>query len=133
MTFSQEFIRRGETCYTNIVVSLLILKMRSEDTVRFLRNDSAFIAFSLGYTSYQADNEVAEHFVCHRGPSTKDSEKNGYICMLIDSEVYSIVTYFWETNSMVIVTTGACAVVTKTTILILCNCYRTYLPDFEDI
>ena len=40
-----------------------------------LRNDTVFIAFSLGYTSYQADHEAAEHFVCHRGPSTKDSEK----------------------------------------------------------
>ena len=40
-----------------------------------LRNDAVFIAFSLGYTSYQADHEAAEHFVCHRGPSTKDSEK----------------------------------------------------------
>ena len=59
--------------------------------------------------------------------------RNGYLCMLIDSEVYSVVTYFWKTNSIAIVTTGACAVVTKTTILILCNCYRTYLPDFEDI
>ena len=50
--------------------------------------------------------------------------KNGYLCMLIDSEVYSIVTYyFWKTNSMAIVTTGACAVVTKTTISTLCNCY----------
>ena len=40
-----------------------------------LRNDTVFIAFSLGYTSYQADYEAAEHFVCHRRPSTKDSEK----------------------------------------------------------
>ena len=34
------------------------------------------IAFSFGYTSYQlkADHEAAEHFACHRGPSTKDSE-----------------------------------------------------------
>ena len=47
--------------------------------------------------------------------------KNGYLCMLIDSKVYSIVTYFWKTNSMAIVTTGAGAVVTKTTISILCN------------
>ena len=35
--------------------------------------------------------------------------------MLIDSKVYSIVTYFWKTNSMAIVITGAGAVVTKTT------------------
>ena len=32
--------------------------------------------------------------------------------MLIGSEVYSIVSYFRKTDSMAIVTTGACAVVT---------------------
>ena len=74
MTFSQELIWRGKTCYTIIVVSGLILKMRSE-YMRFLRNDADFIVFSLGYTSYQADHEAAEHCVCHRGPLTKDFEK----------------------------------------------------------
>ena len=33
--------------------------------------------------------------------------------MLIGSVVYSIVTYFRKTDSMAIVTTGACAVVTR--------------------
>ena len=33
--------------------------------------------------------------------------------MLISSEVYSTVTYFRKTDSMAILTTGACAVVTK--------------------
>ena len=74
LMFSQELIWRGEICYTNVVVSGLILKMRSED-IRFLRNDADFIVFSLGYTRYQADHEAAEHCVCHRGPLTKDSEK----------------------------------------------------------
>ena len=41
--------------------------------------------------------------------------KIGYLRMLIGSEVYSIVTYLLsETKTMPIVTTGACAVVTKT-------------------
>ena len=31
--FSQELIWSGEICYTNIVVSGLVLKMRSEDTL----------------------------------------------------------------------------------------------------
>ena len=33
--------------------------------------------------------------------------------MLFASEVYSTVTYFRKTDSMAILTTGACAVVTK--------------------
>ena len=38
----------------------------------------------------------------------------GKLSMLIGSKVYSIVTYFQKTNSMPIVTTGACTIVTKT-------------------
>ena len=35
-----------------------------------------FIAFSFGHAlvAIKADHEAAEDFVCHRGPSTKDSE-----------------------------------------------------------
>ena len=35
-----------------------------------------FIAFSFGHAlvAIKADHEAAEHFVCHRRPSTKDSE-----------------------------------------------------------
>ena len=38
--FSQELIWSGEICYTNIVVSGLILKMRSEDTLLEIRRIS---------------------------------------------------------------------------------------------
>ena len=35
-----------------------------------------FIAFPFGHAlvAIKAEHEAAEHFVCHRGPSTKDSE-----------------------------------------------------------
>ena len=66
-----------------------------------------FIAFSSVTLAIKADHEAAEHFVCHRGPSSK-IPKNGYLCMLIDSEVYSIVTYLLTylriTSSLPIVT-----------------------------
>ena len=59
-----------------------------------------FIAFSFGHAlvAIKADHEAAEHFVCHRGPSTKDSETEIVIFMLIDFEVYSIVTYSLSEN-----------------------------------
>ena len=66
-----------------------------------------------------ADHEVAEYFVCHRGPSTKDFEK--WLSLYADwpwSIFYSKVT------------TGACAVVTKIKKWYLKNnkCKVTNLP-----
>ena len=61
-----------------------ILKMRSEDTL--LEKWCISLPFHSAALASKADHEAAEHFVCHRGPSTKDS---GYLCMLIDSYVYS--------------------------------------------
>ena len=58
MTFSQELIWGRETCYTNIDW-FLDLFWRWEVKIRSLRNDADFIAFSLGYTSYQADYGAA--------------------------------------------------------------------------
>ena len=105
LMFSQELIWRGEICYTNVVVSKLILKMRSEDT--FLEKWFISLPFHSVTLAIKADHEAAEHFVCHRGPSSK-IPKNGYLCMLIDSEVYSIVTYLLTylriTSSLPIVT-----------------------------
>ena len=105
LMFSQELIWRGEICYTNVVVSGLILKMRSEDT--FLEKWCISLPFHSVTLAIKADHEAAEHFVCHRGPSSK-IPKNGYLCMLIDSEVYSIVTYLLTylriTSSLPIVT-----------------------------
>ena len=105
LMFSQELIWRGEICYANVVVSALILKMRSEDT--FLEKWCISLPFHSVTLAIKADHEAAEHFVCHRGPSSK-IPKNGYLCTLIDSEVYSIVTYlltyFRITNSLPIVT-----------------------------
>ena len=105
LMFSQELIWRGEICYANVVVSALILKMRSEDT--FLEKWCISLPFHSVTLAIKADHEAAEHFVCHRGPLSK-IPKNGYLCMLIDSEVYSIVTYLLTylriTSSLPIVT-----------------------------
>ena len=105
LMFSQELIWRGEICYANFVVSALILKMRSEDT--FLEKWCISLPFHSVTLAIKADHEAAEHFVCHRGPLSK-IPKNGYLCMLIDSEVYSIVTYLLTylriTSSLPIVT-----------------------------
>ena len=62
-----------------------------------------FIAFSFGYTTLavKENHEAAEHFVCNRGPSTKDS-KNGYLCMLIDSKYNLLLPR--ENDSLLIVT-----------------------------
>ena len=57
-----------------------------------------FIAFSFGYTSYQSRprGSQAVSFVIegHR----RKIPKNSYLCMLIISEVYSIVTYSLSEN-----------------------------------
>ena len=88
--FSQELIWRGEIKCTNVLVSGLIFKMRSKDTL--LEKRCISLPFHSVTLAIKADHEAAEHFVCHRGPLSK-IPKNGYLCMLIDSEVYSIVTY----------------------------------------
>ena len=67
LMFSQELIWRGEICYTNVVVSGLILKMRSEDT--FLEKWCISLPFDSVTLAIKADHEAAEHFVYHRGPS----------------------------------------------------------------
>ena len=105
LMFSQELIWRGEIKCTNVLVSGLILKMRSKDTL--LEKWCISLPFHSVTLAIKADHEAAEHFVCHRGPSSK-IPKNGYLCMLIDSEVYSIVTYLRTylriTSSLPIVT-----------------------------
>ena len=73
LMFSQELIWRGEICYTNIVVSRLILKMRREDTL--LEKWCISFPFHSVTLAIKADHEAAENLVCHRRPSTKDSEK----------------------------------------------------------
>ena len=117
LMFSQELIWRGEICYTNVVVSRLILKMRSEDT--FLEKWCISLPFHSVTVAIKADHEAAEHFVCHRGPSSKDSEKwlSLYanllrsilycylltfekLSMLIGSEVFSIFTYLLSENQL---------------------------------
>ena len=81
--FPQELIWIGESCYLKIVVSGLILKMRSEDTLLEKR------CISLPFQPiilFLGEN--------HR----RKIPKNGYLCMLIDSEVYSIDTYSLSEN-----------------------------------
>ena len=75
--FSQKLIWIGEYCG-----SRLIFKMRSEDTLlekwcislRFhsvtRQHFSKLENAQLVSKAIKADHEVAEHFVCHRGPST---------------------------------------------------------------
>ena len=102
LMFLQELIWTGEICYTNIVVSWLILKMRSEDTV--LEKWCISLPFYLVTLAIKSDHEATEHFVFNRGPSTKDSVKYCYLLtfgkpsMLIGTEVYSIVTYLLSEN-----------------------------------
>ena len=81
--FSQELIWIGESCYPKIVVSGLILRMRSEDTLVEKRCISLPFQPSILF--------LIEN---HR----RKIPKNGYLCMLIDSEVYSIVTYSLSEN-----------------------------------
>ena len=107
--FSQELIWRREICYTTIVV----LKMRSEDTllqqwcISLCFNSVAHQHFFLTWicvtclTSYQ--NRAWVSFVVDDyrliwrwlwlSSSQRMIQKIGYLCMLIGSEVYSIVTY----------------------------------------
>ena len=69
LMFPQELIWRGENCYTNI----LKIRMRSEETL--LEKWCISMHFHSVTLTIKADHEAAEHFVCHGGPSTKDSEK----------------------------------------------------------
>ena len=69
LMFPQELIWRGENCYTNIVK----IRMRSEETL--LEKWCISMHFHSVTLTIKADHEAAEHFVCHGGPSTKDSEK----------------------------------------------------------
>ena len=120
----------GEIYCTNIVVSRLILKMRSEDmfleklciSLRF-HSVTWQHFFKLEYAqlvsqAIKADHEAAEHFVCHPRLSTNHHCDERFqklvifVCWLAPN-YKSIVTYFWKTNSIAMVTTGACAVVTK--------------------
>ena len=120
----------GEIYCTNIVVSRLILKMRSEDmfleklciSLRF-HSVTWQHFFKLEYAqlvsqAIKADHEAAEHFVCHPWLSTNHHCDERFqklvifVCWLAPN-YKSIVTYFWKTNSIAMVTTGACAVVTK--------------------
>ena len=73
LMFCQELIWSGEICYTNIVVSGFILKMRSELNT-LLEKWCISVPFHSVTLAIKADHEAGEHFACHRGPSTKDSE-----------------------------------------------------------
>ena len=78
-------------CYTNTVVSGLILKMRSEDTL--LAKGRISLPFHSVYTlAIKADHEAAEILIVIKDHQRKIS-KNCYLCILIDSKVYCIVTY----------------------------------------
>ena len=132
--FSQELIWSGEICYTNIVVSGLILKMRSEGTLQ--EDMTYFIAFSFSYTatffqtwiratcltklSKQTTRQPSISFTIEDYRqiiiivATKDSEKwlSLYAYWLGSISIVTL-THFRKTNSMAKVTTRASAVVTK--------------------
>ena len=132
--FSQELIWSGEICYTNIVVSGLILKMRSEGTLQ--EDMTYFIAFSFSYTatffqtwiratcltklSKQTTRQPSISFTIEDYRqiiiivATKDSEKwlSLYAYWLGSISIVAL-THFRKTNSMAKVTTRASAVVTK--------------------
>ena len=55
------------------MVSGLLLKMRSEDTL--LEKWCISLPFYSVTLAIKAEHEAAEHRVCHRVPWTKDSEK----------------------------------------------------------
>ena len=81
--FSQKLIWSGEIYYTNIVVLDLFWRWEVKK-ISFLRNDAFHCVFirlhgntfsnlknaQLVSQAIKADHEAAEHFVCHRGPST---------------------------------------------------------------
>ena len=132
--FSQELIWSGEICYTNIVVSGLILKMRSEGTLQ--EDMTYFIAFSFSYTAtffqtwiratcltklskqttrqYSISYTIEDYRQIIIIVATKDSEKwlSLYAYWLGSISIVTL-THFRKTNSMAKVTTRASAVVTK--------------------
>ena len=132
--FSQELIWSGEICYTNIVVSGLILKMRSEGTLQ--EDMTYFIAFSFSYTAtffqtwiratcltklskqttrqYSISYTIEDYRQIIIIVATKDSEKwlSLYAYWLRSISIVTL-THFRKTNSMAKVTTRASAVVTK--------------------
>ena len=132
--FSQELIWSGEICYTNIVVSGLILKMRSEGTLQ--EDMTYFIAFSFSYTATFFQTWIRATCLTKlskqttRQPSisvtiedyrqiivaTKYSEKWLYLYAYWLRSIFyccSLITHFRKTNSMAKVTTRASAIVTK--------------------
>ena len=93
LMFSQELIWRGEICYTNIVVFGLILNMRKEDAL--LEKWCVSLPFIRSRTSSDQSRPRGSRAFC-LSPRTIDERFrnwNCYLCMLIDFEVYSIVTY----------------------------------------
>ena len=125
LMFSQELIWSGEICFTNIVVSGFILKMRSEVNT-LLEKWCISLPFHSVTLAIKADTrQPSISFIIEDHPwlSLYGNwlRSTLYCClltfeklsMLIGSEVYSILTYFRKTNLMAIVTTGAFAVVTK--------------------
>ena len=111
LMFSQELIWTREICYTNVVVSGLILKMRSEDT--FLEKWCISLPFHSVTLATKADHEAAENFVCHPEPSSNDSEKwSSLYANWLRSILYIYLLTFGKLTSMAIVTTGAFPVVT---------------------
>ena len=111
--YTMLLIWSGEIYYTNLVVSRLFLTW---EVMMY------FTVFSFGYMAtrlIKADHEAAEHFVCHRGLSTNHRRDERFrklaifVCWLTPRYILLLLTYFRKTVSMPIVTTGACAVVTK--------------------
>ena len=99
LMFSQELIWRGEICYTNIVVFEYEKWRYASWELMY------FIAFSFGHAlvAIKADHdshEAAEHFVCHRGPSTKDSETEivVFVCWLTPKYTLLLLTHFRKTK-----------------------------------
>ena len=84
LMFSPESIWRAEICYTNIVVSGLIFE---DEKWRYASREMMyFIALS------------AKHFFFVIENRRRKIPKNGFLCILIDSEEYSIVTYWLSEN-----------------------------------
>ena len=110
--FSQELIWSEEIYYTKIVV----LNIRSEDTS--LRSDvlhcvshsvirQHFFNLNKRNLSHEPRGSRAFHLswrAIEKSTSRQTIPKIGYLCMLISSELYSIVTYFRKINSMPTVT-----------------------------
>ena len=118
--FSQELIWIGESCYPKIMVSGLILKIRSEDTLLKKRCIPLPFRQAFCFSSRTIDERVRKWLSLYadwlRSILYCYLLTFGKLSMLIGKEVYSIVAYllsenWFDANS----DSCACAVVTKST------------------